>query len=644
MGSDSDNDHQTSFRARHTCTDIPCAVLFLATVAATGFLVKYADDNSDLMRLSQGIDRNNKICGYQSEFPGSKDPEKGIPDKPFMFFCAEYYEASTKTLTVNYNDPVCVASCPTGVQDDNTNITAALGVPECYPSEVVGYASKAIQGRFCMPDNDIYAQVAAGAVEQEASKHAEKFEEASAMWEKLANDQFGLKHGKTVLLVCFVVALIGGYVYLFMLRLFAKCLVWVMVIGSVVIQVALGFFLWSQRGDGSIEAAAVAEGATQEDGGANDQYFKIGAIACWIGAAAVVIAMACLHSAIKTSIACIECGAKVIFKMPCLLLAPFGKALMKVTLWLLILAGALHIAALGTVNGIGWMRTIDYTTQEKQMIVFYMFGSFWILEFMNALYQFSIAYAVGFYYFAEPDEDDNREVPCTVLQEGVFVGLFKHMGSLAYGSCIIAIIQTIQWLLRYLAAKNEQGGANPVLGCILKVFMCCCKCLEGIMGFINKNVYIDIAITGDHTFCSGLLNVVKTILDYGSAMAILGAANLLFKVSGIAILTGGCGAIAWLMLQADKYVAADSETRVEGKEFVIGMSMLVAFTIAWAFMEVFGMTTDTLLYCFAVDKSANDGHVTTAPADFLTLYNDAEEIMHKRAKKREKLLKKRGSQ
>ena len=70
--------------------------------------------------------------------------------------------------------------------------------------------------------------------------------------------------------------------------------------------------------------------------------------------------------------------------------------------------------------------------------------------------------------------------------------VFKyHMGSIAFGALIIAIMQMIKLLFEYIRKKYEKTvPQNPVTKCIICCLRCCIWCLDYCVKFITKNAYI----------------------------------------------------------------------------------------------------------------------------------------------------------
>jgi choline transporter-like protein 2/4/5 len=229
-------------------------------------------------------------------------------------------------------------------------------------------------------------------------------------------------------------------------------------------------------------------------------------------------------------------------------------------------------------------------------IIGYMLISYWILAFITALYQFSMAYCISHYYFTPPKEggsDTDRAVGFCSAARGCFIGLTKHIGSLAFGALLVAIAETIQAILKYLERQNRRCG-NRVTACLLSCLRCCVGCCESILKFINKLAYIDIAVLS-HSFCGAVRNAMNVVGSYGAAMVILNGATLVVQVIGSCLIVILCGMLANFVLTGGPFTTIST---------TLVVACAIAFLVAWAFMIVFDMTVDTLLYCFAVDNFA----------------------------------------
>ena len=94
------------------------------------------------------------------------------------------------------------------------------------------------------------------------------------------------------------------------------------------------------------------------------------------------------------------------------------------------------------------------------MQIYNLFGFFWGLFFLEALDQMVLAGAFASWYWVL----DKRDVPSTPLLASFYRVFRYHLGTLAFGSLIIAIIRMIRVMIEYIEEKlKEYHQDNPVV-------------------------------------------------------------------------------------------------------------------------------------------------------------------------------------
>ena len=177
-----------------------------------------------------------------------------------------------------------------------------------------------------------------------------------------------------------------------------------------------------------------------------------------------------------------------------------------------------------------------------------------------------------------------------------------HFGTLAFGSFILALVQFIQFIFEVLNRQvdSASAGTNCCFEHIVNCVRCCLECIKRIVEFINKNAFIQTAITGK-TFCSAA----------GDALALIVANPLRFGIVAI---------VGWLLALIGKILIAALTTflfyifisfvtniheNVQEPIYMLILVGLASFSIAVVFMAVFDISVDTLLQCFLIDEQAN---------------------------------------
>lgn len=125
-----------------------------------------------------------------------------------------------------------------------------------------------------------------------------------------------------------------------------------------------------------------------------------------------------------------------------------------------------------------------------------VFGFFWLAFFASAFGEMVLASVFAQWYWTF----NKRNLPFFAVTESILRVLRYHIGTLAFGSLIIAICRMIRVCLEYIdhKLKKYDNGFTKAILCCLKCFF---WCLEKFLKFINKNAYIMCAIHGKN-FCT----------------------------------------------------------------------------------------------------------------------------------------------
>ena len=165
-------------------------------------------------------------------------------------------------------------------------------------------------------------------------------------------------------------------------------------------------------------------------------------------------------------------------------------------------------------------------------------------SFIIGCAQFIIAATTCIWYFAQGGSADDKSKAS--LRIG-FRWIFKyHMGSIAFGALIIAIMQMIKLAFEYFRKQYEKTvPANPCSKCLICCLRCFIWCLDSCVKFISKNAYIQIALTSNN-FCSSAWSTFFLIVRNAGRFSItsgIGAILMFVGKAFICIVTGFLGYI-----------------------------------------------------------------------------------------------------
>lgn len=216
-----------------------------------------------------------------------------------------------------------------------------------------------------------------------------------------------------------------------------------------------------------------------------------------------------------------------------------------------------------------------------------VFGFFWAVFFVSAFGEMVLAATFGTWYWTFHKSD----VPFFTLTGAFYRTIRYHLGTLAFGSLIIAICRMIRCILEYVDHKLKKYD-NAVTRAILCCLRCFFWCLEKFLKFINKNAYIMCAIHGGN-FCSSAKDAFNLLMrNFLRVIALDKVTEFLFFLSKVLIAVG-MGAVTYMFVTSQ-----NQEGQLHYNLVPVLLVGLGAYLIATVFFGVYSMAVDTLFLCF----------------------------------------------
>eukprot|EP00180_Rhodochaete_pulchella_P000291 Plantae.Rhodophyta-Rhodochaete_pulchella.ctg12043.p1 GENE.Plantae.Rhodophyta-Rhodochaete_pulchella.ctg12043~~Plantae.Rhodophyta-Rhodochaete_pulchella.ctg12043.p1 ORF type:complete len:282 (-),score=65.22 Plantae.Rhodophyta-Rhodochaete_pulchella.ctg12043:123-932(-) len=187
------------------------------------------------------------------------------------------------------------------------------------------------------------------------------------------------------------------------------------------------------------------------------------------------------------------------------------------------------------------------------------------------------------------------------------VTLRFHLGSIAFGSMLIAIVQFIRAALEYLNSKTQKlQQKNIVLKAVFCCVRCCLWCFEKCIKFLTNYAFVVIAIKGD-SFCKACKDVIQMIVSNPVQIGVVNMISGIIFMLGKLAITVFCAFVAFQWMDSSAAFAAGGDKQLESYSFPLLIIMIFSFTVASLFMNVFGLAVDTILICFLYDRNMNNG-------------------------------------
>jgi len=253
-------------------------------------------------------------------------------------------------------------------------------------------------------------------------------------------------------------------------------------------------------------------------------------------------------------------------------------------------------------------RTFHLRFTYKLIMLFYVFMSAWLMEFLASLDEFVIAYAAQRWYGKNFDSSGSKGMSCLVMVRGYLVALFYHAGSLAYGSFLILVLRPITVPMSIFKGTFPDNSHHTE--CMEKCISqgCCClvQLWEDFLRFFSKDAFLMVAVDSVG-FCEAAIIAVNVVDNEISATRAVKRATLVFEIGSLISITGGCAAITWISLRhVDQFSNPKSDYYVDCPEMVTAMGAIVAFYIALSFTMMFEIVANTLLFSWALDSFRSD--------------------------------------
>lgn len=234
-----------------------------------------------------------------------------------------------------------------------------------------------------------------------------------------------------------------------------------------------------------------------------------------------------------------------------------------------------------------------------------LFAAFWTLFFLSAFGEMVLAGTFASWYWTY---DKANNLPPSPLSDSLGRTLRYHIGTLAFGSLIIAIIRVIRVTLEYIYKKCKRKPGSRVARAILCCCRCCMWCLEKFMRFVNRNAYIITAMYGSN-FCSSAKDAFQLIMRNVLRIVAVDAVADFLLFLGKAVITVGVTVGAFFFL--DHRIPIQVVDRLVPNTHYSWLPVLTVaiggFFVSSLFFSVYNMAVDTVMLCFLEDLERNDG-------------------------------------
>ena len=615
------------------CRDCLCCLILLIFIIGCALVALMGFTKGKPIRLLYGYDEDGKACGY----------DKGYEDYPYLYF----YNVLTNLKKLNFDriiNAVCVKDCPTYIKKDYKD--DKVFELECKPTKNNSkctveynnyYQSKKLINRFCFPssgnttfdneteqklevydqDNDqlitiivdkdkiisnkngTFVNIEALSGEDDASKASGRL----INWSFFSADKLvawisDLVVTKYAIAASVVWSFIISMFFLLFLRCCAGLIVYLAIFLVLIGFVVLCVFFRMKYND--------YKNTSDTD---NKTLFEVLFWVFVIAAAIWLLFILVMCNRIRLAVALIKVTAKYVGTNCCIVFVPFLFFVITaawIIYWIIL---SIYIYAAGEFDE-GKSKIIATFTYNKTIRYFFwyhLFALFYIYALISSYSQFVYASSAVIWYFTHEKGTEHHNI-----LKSFHRGLRYHLGSLAFGSLIIAIVRFIMFFIELFKKKVEATYGKKVPGKCYKCVICCLQCFLKCIGktieFINKQAFIMIAIKGD-CFCTAAwegFGLAVRNLGRFSVFTVLGK---LFCIIGTIVICAATITVGYFVITEFEYFSNDLDSVV----LPMICFAIIGLIIGLICMKVFASSGDALLFAFLVDEELNKGQAKAFP-------------------------------
>ena len=600
-------------------------------------------------RISYGL--CTQYCPNVMDYVCNNDEEGMISNKSIIVRNHHY----SHTFLQYQRGMALIGSCSLGLcngteLEDRDRMMGLLQKVKEYKCFFVFYSSSSTLKR-CLPFSDNRDNASLAELAGESS------EAVSALSEKLGVGAFfrrgfsETENSWVVILICCFTCMVISMIWVFLLRWILAPIVYLCILLIFAILIAIGYLA-------KLMADDLENVTLPGDTGTEDQVKMWRAIeyAAFLCAAIYFVVMLWMLKRIKIAIAIMKEASKAFLNNPGMVIIPPVILVLLIGWVAFFIVMTVYIQTIGSVQAEDFktaavsafgedavnltlaaanatsdalesynsslsnysVNTSAWETEDvvKALHAYNFFGFLWASNFCIMFGFFIMAFATSVWYYSATtleidlyengDEENGR-------MKGTAVGtLFKcfcaalryHLGTILWGSLLIAIIQFVRAVMLYIEEEflNEYKD-NATIKIVIYCINCWLACIERVIRIISKNAFI-ITIIRNTSFCASAIEAMSLLVNN---VVRTGALTMMSTIACfvIKLFIVGCNMVV-------AYFLINMEALTQGEEIESGLFPLIgifiiSFIIASLFINVYESCVDTIMMCFFVDEKHMDG-------------------------------------
>jgi choline transporter-like protein 2/4/5 len=273
---------------------------------------------------------------------------------------------------------------------------------------------------------------------------------------------------------------------------------------------------------------------------------------------------------------------------------------------------ALVAANASSLPGSDWVGALQSLDADQVLFyenVYLIFGMIWTYHFIAAIGTTTISGCVVYFFFIDEDtaghvneqfQDNQTDYVVTTM----FLYVLRYnLGSMAFGSLILAIVEALVLVLEFLDAQTKTGKEqNAVIKIIMRCCKCCLFCFERCIKFVSSYAYIFVFMQNTG-FCTACYKTWKMMSSYPMQLSINKIVQrVLFAMQSMTVPLV-CTAWAYASFlnstaETSQYLTTDT---VIGAMVPASLVFVLSLVMARSFASVYEQVVNALTACVLQD-------------------------------------------
>lgn len=548
-------------------------------------------DKTALLRLTTARDFKGRFCGH----------DKGVEDFSLAFWALPANgtpaPATWTAATLDQLQVVCTKLCPRGgargqaVQPREADLCPGDSVDngENWCAWYGGNTTK-LAG-YCV-DASIFGDI--------ATTSSEKWIPSAGEWIP------DIQASARILLTVPFVAVLSGMAFLSFVHHCGVMCIWGTLLLVAIVPAVTGIWVYDHA-SGSHGPVSSSHGIDSFKPSTQRQI----AIALLVLSAIMMLLVCLFAGAVKSIVQVLRSTSKFLEDVPSQMLQPLAFGLVQMLVLAIGLILFVQVASIGVEKGDrkqclvdGDLYCLEWTSQVQWLgLAYILFVTFWVVNFKHALSHFATSFAVYKWFFVREDPLTGRKMPhhgghhcCDfrLTARGVFTGLARNPGSLAFGALLVSIARIGRFLLWWVFKKEEQRDMNPVGRCAARCLNCLAGCMERCIEFVTEHAYVEVAIQSKG-FCASARKAMALTIEKPALFALVGRVAGVIRCMGVVLVVAIssfwtiCGLIVY-------------RPPVTGLTVPMVVAAVGSFLVGEVMMHPFTAAARAALHCLVLDE------------------------------------------